>query len=268
MESGIYLITNQITLKYYVGSAVYLKGRIKHHIRRLNLGLHRNRYLQNAWGKYGESSFTFTILLHCDIKNLLIFEQRAIDFYLSTYGRKAIYNLNLVAGSALGQKRSEETKQRMSIGRSGKPHTAEAKAKMSRDRKGRKPTKEAIAKAIEGRKGFRPSEEQKRKTSQTLMGHNVSEETRAKIRAAVKGKAKGRKLSEETRAKISVALKGKPLSEEHKKKLRTAHTGKQHSEEHKAKLIGRKHSEEHKKKISEGVKAWRARIKQAQESPE
>jgi len=185
-KSGIYIITCLVTGDIYIGSAVYLRGRHQHHLRRLQLQEHRNRHLQNAWNKYGDANFSFTALLYCDIPSLIFFEQRAIDTYLVAYGRERLYNLDLVAGSPLGRQVSAETRRKQGISRRGKPHTEECKQKMSRDRRGRKHTDQArenmrIAQ-LKRHARLPVSDIQKRRTSQSLMGHSVSPETREKIR--------------------------------------------------------------------------------------
>jgi group I intron endonuclease len=126
-KSGIYIIKNNLNDMIYVGSAVYLQGRYNHHVRRLSVNKHKNIHLQNAWNKYGSEVFSFIVLLYCDKENLLFFEQIIIDFYLNTYGRDKLYNLDLIAGSALGRKHSQETKDKIGNGRRGKFHSEETK---------------------------------------------------------------------------------------------------------------------------------------------
>lgn len=69
--------------------------------------------MQNCWNKYGETDFEFSILLVCDSKDLLFYEQRFIDAY-NVCDNKYGFNSCPVAGSALGRKYSEEYKKNLS----------------------------------------------------------------------------------------------------------------------------------------------------------
>ena len=77
--SGVYQIHCIPTGKIYVGSAVNLRERWYKHRWRLRRGEHVNRYLQQAWVKYGEQNFEFTVLEFVDRNNLLTTEQAWID---------------------------------------------------------------------------------------------------------------------------------------------------------------------------------------------
>jgi group I intron endonuclease len=77
--SGIYQIRCIPTDKIYVGSAVNLRHRWAQHRRKLHKGNHHNIHLQNAWGKYGEQNFEFTVLEFVDRSNLFIAEQDWIE---------------------------------------------------------------------------------------------------------------------------------------------------------------------------------------------
>jgi group I intron endonuclease len=62
-KSGIYQITNIVTRKIYIGSTKdYFKKRWYQHRYELKNKRHGNQYLQRAWDKYGENTFTFSIL--------------------------------------------------------------------------------------------------------------------------------------------------------------------------------------------------------------
>jgi len=60
--SGIYQIRNIINNKVYIGSTSKFKSRKASHFGHLRFGDHSNKYLQNAWNKYGEEKFVFEIL--------------------------------------------------------------------------------------------------------------------------------------------------------------------------------------------------------------
>lgn len=183
-KSGVYLITNTVNGKVYVGSAAKsIKLRWIRHRRLLRAKEHSNRHLQNAWDKYGESAFKFSVLLPCAADDCVRYEQIYIDKRNSS-DREFGYNLSPTAGSCLGV-----------------IHTTETRARMSNAHKGRKKSPEHAAKVAESNRG-----------------RKRSAETKAKLSAIHKGK----KLSAETIAKIVATKIGVRLSDEHKAKLSEA----------------------------------------------
>ena len=52
MKSGIYVISNCLNRKFYIGSSKDIDKRIMQHISRLIKGSHRNGHLQKAFDKY------------------------------------------------------------------------------------------------------------------------------------------------------------------------------------------------------------------------
>lgn len=161
MEAGVYLISNNVNGKCYVGSTVHLDQRRREHFSRLANNKHINAHLQNAYNKYGREAFDFEILETIDIDDnikdkLLKREQFWID------NLKPEYNVLLVAGSNLGYHHTEETKKKISEsttgvkkseehakhireGQSGRALTEEHKAKLSEAAKHRKsPSNHAI----------------------------------------------------------------------------------------------------------------------------
>jgi group I intron endonuclease len=134
MKSGVYRIVNVVNGKLYVGSSTDVKYRLWRHQHELLCNKHENRYLQNAWNKYGELSFSFEILFYCKREWLLQREQEMIDYYQSANGKG--YNLCSVAGNCLGIKRSQKTREKMKgntngKGNKGRVMSQEAKDKMS-----------------------------------------------------------------------------------------------------------------------------------------
>ena len=109
-QSGIYFIENLVNGKLYVGQASNLSKRKHAHFAELNRNRHRNKYLQNAFNKYGEGSFSFKIVLICELKELTYYEQCLIDKINSVYNicRECV-------DSPLGVKRSDETKKNVSL---------------------------------------------------------------------------------------------------------------------------------------------------------
>ena len=113
MKAGVYLISNNVNGKCYVGSTIHLDQRRKQHFSRLEHNKHVNKHLQNAYNKYGREAFEFEVLEIIDIDdsikdNLLMREQFWID------NLKPAYNILPVAGSNLGYQHTEETKQKIS----------------------------------------------------------------------------------------------------------------------------------------------------------
>lgn len=78
-SSGVYQILCEPTGKIYIGSAVNLRERWRNHVSGLRRGVHRNAHLQNAWEKYGEANFEFSILEFVKRDDLLRAEQGWID---------------------------------------------------------------------------------------------------------------------------------------------------------------------------------------------
>lgn len=197
-RSGVYLLTNSKSGKTYVGSAMHFRYRWNQHRSYLSRGTHANPMLQRAWNKYGRSVFSFRPLLVCAPKDLLFYEQRAID------ALKPEYNLCRTAGSMLGFKRgpfSEEHRAKLRAARALRPPEKRTEAQRQR-----------MAEAQQKSYGARTSPkkmpavtaETKAKISAALTGLTRSAETRAKISAA---KKRALPATEESRMKMSVSAK-------------------------------------------------------------
>ena len=226
---GIYKITNTVTRKFYIGSAVNIKRRWAYHRSQLGANKHGNRHLQNSWNKHGEDSFTFEVLEYCGKERLIEREQFYID------NEKPAYNISPTAGSSLGVK-----------------HTDEAKRKISEANKGEK----------HAFYGKHHTDETKRKMSETNKGKVFSDETKRKISEANKGNQNrlGVKLTDDTKRKISEANKGYQNhlgvkhTDEAKRKMSKAKKGNQNR-------LGVKNTDETKRKISEAMKRyWAERL--------
>lgn len=113
MTSGVYKITNTVTGKCYIGSSTNIKQRFVLHKNLFNRNKHHSKYMQRSWNKHGKDVFIFEIVYACaPIKDILLFyEQLWIDFY----GFENLYNECSIAGSPLGVKHSNETKDKIRI---------------------------------------------------------------------------------------------------------------------------------------------------------
>ena len=82
------MIKNTVNRKVYVGQSVDIDNRIQHHFSYLRRGAHQNAYLQNAFNKYGESCFSYSILEKCETEEL---DKKEI-FWINEL--KSLYNQN------------------------------------------------------------------------------------------------------------------------------------------------------------------------------
>lgn len=96
--SGVYQIRCIPTGKIYIGSAVNLRSRWCQHRSTLQRGEHRNPHLQQAWLKYGETNFEFSVLEYVSRDDLLAAEQRWINT-TKCIDREIGFNAYPVAGS-------------------------------------------------------------------------------------------------------------------------------------------------------------------------
>lgn len=78
---GIYEIVHEPSGRRYVGSSRNVRYRLQRHRSDLRGNRGRSRYLQNAWNKYGESSFVFRQLIACSEQDLTFFENVLISGY-------------------------------------------------------------------------------------------------------------------------------------------------------------------------------------------
>lgn len=217
---GIYIIVCLTNSKVYVGQSKHIQKRWLEHREALQSGSHSNRHLQNAWNKYGEKSFVFSVLEECEEDKLTEREQYWIDFY-GGINSKGTYNFR-EAGSKGSM--SEETLKIMSentkrlrqnpdwVQKNAQAirdsWTPERRQRMSELKTGTKWTekqRQNRKKYDDARRGVSRPDVGK-KISATLMGHSVSEETKEKLRQAAKKQVR-KPLTEEQRKHISDAAK-------------------------------------------------------------
>lgn len=205
MNSGIYLITNNITGKQYVGQSLGIKKRFSRHKRAARLKLKREAfYLHNSIAKHGVENFKFDVLIYANDPDYLnIMEQKFIQAYdtLSPNG----YNLD--SGGKVDRKASEKSKAKRRgkpAWNKGVPATEEQKLRQSIAMMG-KPSPQ---------KGKPRTEQEKAKQSAAMKGRTawnkgvpMSEEQKAKLRGLDKSYTK----TPEYRAMMSIAVKNAKL---------------------------------------------------------
>lgn len=142
--SGIYVITNLINDKKYIGQTTmrFIK-RFWHHQWMLQHNKHDNKHLQRAWNKYGANNFEFSVLYVCQgDENLDDYEINYIKQYdtisngyniqsggnvvlcqyIPSESRKHVGEIN--RQRMLGSKLSDATKKKMSCSRKGSKNSA------------------------------------------------------------------------------------------------------------------------------------------------
>lgn len=122
---GIYKILNIKNGKFYIGSSTNLRKRLYEHFRELNLGIHTNKHLQNAWNKYGKEGFKFKIIeIIKDTKNFTNEKLRDLetDYIQKTQCFKPEIGYNCIPGGigTYGLPCSEEKKKKISESNKGK----------------------------------------------------------------------------------------------------------------------------------------------------
>jgi group I intron endonuclease len=205
--AGIYKIQRIGSPDCYIGQTLNTYRRWAVHRHNLKANRHHSRYLQNAFNKYGESSFSFEVIeifeMPVDIVALTAAEQRWIDDLRPTY------NMIPLARSRSGISPSPEARLKMSAAKKGKSLTIEHRQKMSAAHKARCELRRMLGLPHLGGRTGPLSEETKQKISEAQKGRprpKASDETRAKMSASRMGKPgtmKGKTHSTETRQKMS-----------------------------------------------------------------
>lgn len=157
MSAGVYEIKNQLTSERYIGSSCNVYFRFSQHLRELRAG-RSNRKLQNAFIKYGEAAFEFSILEVVNCANrvkLFRREQKWMDRL------KPEYNMRLVAA---GIEMTAEVRAKLSLSHKGRLLGAQSERHRARIATALKGNKNG-----EGRAECRHSEETRRKLSEARL---------------------------------------------------------------------------------------------------
>lgn len=183
--SGIYIIRNVITNSVYVGSAAHLQKRWQEHFSKLRNNVHANAIMQNAWNKYGEIAFEFSVIEDIIDKSLLISrEQFWIDSYRSSH---TSYNICPTAGNSAGRIVSEATRQKLSIAQKGIPKwDEEGRKQLSAIKKGKKFNEEAKKNMSDSRIGKPRSDAFKRVISEIQKGRPHDDARKSAISVGLK----------------------------------------------------------------------------------
>lgn len=106
---GIYIITNKIDDRVYIGSSVNYSKRIKEHKNHLLKNKHHNIHLQRFVDKYGILNLDFKIIEECDKEVLLLRE----EFWFNKFNNK--FNIaKSPSAPMLGRTHSNEYKEKRS----------------------------------------------------------------------------------------------------------------------------------------------------------
>ena len=207
---------NTVNGRRYIGSAVDFKKWWGIHLHHLRKKKHHSQRLQRAWNKYGEATFKFLPMMTItEPEKLIWWEQRFLDALLPEY------NINPIAGSSLGTKRTPEQCAKLlgnkrALGNSnavGLKHTLEYCAAMSARQLGVPLTAVHRAAISAGNKGKKLSSKTKKKIAAGHIGK--------KCPAVSEANAK-RICSPETRAKHSANGKLRTHSPKTKEKMSAA----------------------------------------------
>lgn len=160
----IYAIKNRSNGHAYIGSTTSYKSRWHTHKSQLRRGVHHSFVLQKAWDKYGETAFSFELLLVCPKELRVMYEARLMP--LETYN---VLRTPKESGVRGGWKHSDAFKAKISAIHKGKKLSLEHRAKLSAAGAGR----------VYGA-NF------KQKARERQLGVSPSAQTRAKLGNAVK----------------------------------------------------------------------------------
>lgn len=213
--SGIYAIKNLANGKVYVGSAVNLRKRFLLHTSNLTKGNHCNTKLSKAVTKYGFDNFSFTLLSLCDLADLLQVETTYIDSLKSV---DTGYNICKEGRSALGVKRSLETRKKLSESLKGK-HLGRTHVDRQLSESGRERFRSKMVGKPSKLKGVPRSLAVKEKVSKALTGKSLSVEHRAALSVSHKGYI----MPQYQKDKIAASNTGRRQSEASIKKTAEAH---------------------------------------------
>lgn len=196
---------------FYFGQSVNSKERWRQHLRALRAGRHDNTRMQRSFMKYGESAFSFSVILVCEPTTaaMTLYEQAILDFYLTELGDGRIMNvMRQCVNTHLGVKRRPESIERLAAALRGKKKTpAQIEAMAARMRGTKRSIESRDAQSAKMKAAPRHPN-----SLAALEGARSAPARLEGLRAALVGKPKIH--SDETKSKIAASLTGRKQSQE------------------------------------------------------
>ena len=159
MDAHIYLVTNNLNGKQYVGQSTVSRNKVGH-------GL----IVTEAYKKYGKDNFNyFPICSEINNRATLNYIER---FWIKVMGTRYPNGYNIEEGGSTKGTVSDSTRQKLRVANLGKKVSDETKAKIGLSSRGRYPSEETRAKLRAARNKQIPP----------MLGKTTSEETKEKIR--------------------------------------------------------------------------------------
>jgi len=238
---GVYEIRNIVSGKRYIGSSIYLKGRLNDHRSLLNRGKHTCIHLQRSWDKHGENVFQFSVIQIVPEGDLLMMEQKLLD--AAKKSGEILYNIAKDAEAPTrGLTSSEETKAKLRKAQRKRwdnpDNRAAARTSMNQPevRQRLSEASKAAWADPEIRQKYlnkfpdRPpiTEDGRQRVSESLIKQWQDPESRSKrlsgimnpeFRAAQNEAMRGKSMSPETRAKMAAAQRARREREHHSRAL-------------------------------------------------
>lgn len=196
----IYLITNLVNDKKYVGQTIQIPQKRWNEHRWLASNNKTQQYIHKALRKYGVDNFKFEVIDECSSHDELNeAEIEWITRYDTFLGEG--YNMTLGGMSLLGYSHTQETKDKISVANKGNTYCLgkklleDTKEKIRQKALGRTHSEETKQNMSEQRKGERGSfygkshtDESNEKNRQSHLGKKASNETKKKMSDMRKGK--------------------------------------------------------------------------------
>lgn len=217
----VYVITNLVNGKQYVGKARNARKRWWDHCVRATYG--STQAVHCAIRKYGRGAFVVEVLERvADEAGAFEAERRHIARLRTT---EVGYNMTAGGEGCSGYRHTPESLKKMGDVHRGVPNTEEQKQKIAATLRNRIYLPEWAAKISESKTGHKVSEETRTKIAAKLRGRKRTPEEMVNVNAANRARNGPRRpRTSEERANIAMALKGKPWTEKRRAacKRRTA----------------------------------------------